>query len=126
VTQAQQPNLSCLGNYERDPCLIPSCPIKVKCREFTELRARPQTQTSEYPDRHEAYLEGLRDARLKCDEAARAATLAENKRILGTIKEWRKEKEAKGKTPEDCVKVWLEEDVLILTLHHIPSSVIGV
>ena len=32
------PNLSCLGQYERDPCLIPACPIKAKCREYTSLR----------------------------------------------------------------------------------------
>jgi hypothetical protein len=37
-TIAPEPNLSCLGNYERDPCLIPSCPVKVKCREYTKLR----------------------------------------------------------------------------------------
>lgn len=36
------PNLSCLGNYERDPCLIPACPIKVKCREYTKLRQQEE------------------------------------------------------------------------------------
>jgi hypothetical protein len=34
------PNLSCLGHYERDPCIIPECPVKVKCREYTGLRKK--------------------------------------------------------------------------------------
>ena len=37
----QQQNLSCLGQYDRDPCLMPACPIKVMCREYTELRKQP-------------------------------------------------------------------------------------
>jgi hypothetical protein len=54
---------------------------------------------------------------LICSDAiARAATLAENKRVLDAIKEWRKEKELKGENPEDCVSAWLEEDIMLESL----------
>jgi hypothetical protein len=36
--------------------------------------------------------------------------------VLDAIKEWREEKVLKGKTPEDCVMAWLEEDIMLLSL----------
>jgi hypothetical protein len=52
------------------------------------FRSRPHTPAAEYPDRHEAYLEGLRDARLNCDRAARASTLAARKDMAQELLDW--------------------------------------
>ena len=55
-------------------------------RILARTRTRPHSPAPEYADRHEAYLEGLRDARLNADKAARKVTLAENKRVLDEIR----------------------------------------